>query len=72
MKGLTDNQNEMYDLIKYYIKKEGYAPSIRELGELLELKSTQTVHSRLKILENKGIIKIVPNISRGIVLINKK
>ncbi len=68
---LTPKQQEIYDLIKGHIKNEGYAPSTKELCVLLGIKSTSTVHGRLKILEMKGLIKIIPNTSRGIVLLEE-
>ena len=33
-----------------------YAPTMREIGLLVGLSSTQSIHRRLKVLESKGMI----------------
>jgi len=50
----------MQDKILAYIQQEicnrGYAPSVREIGEAVGLKSTSTVHGHLTRLEKKGLL----------------
>ena len=53
----TDKQQKVLDYVKEQIKKEGYAPSVREICKALDLKSTSTVHGYLSRLEKKGLIQ---------------
>lgn len=43
--------------IKNYIKQHGYAPSVREIGEGVGLKSTSSVHAHLQNLLKMGKIE---------------
>ena len=54
---LTRMQQEIYDFIAVAVEREGYAPSVREIGAALGLKSPSTVHFHLKHMEEKGAIK---------------
>ena len=53
----TYKQQKVLDYVKEQIKKEGYAPSVREICKALDLKSTSTVHGYLSRLEKKGLIQ---------------
>ena len=53
----TDKQQRVLDYVKEQIKKDGYAPSVREICKALDLKSTSTVHGYLARLEKKGLIQ---------------
>ena len=53
---LSRMQQRVYDYIAESIARQGYAPSVREIGEALGLKSPSTVHFHLKHLEELGII----------------
>lgn len=53
---LTDKDIETYNVIKDYMLESGFCPSIRELKTLLHKGSTQTIHSRLKHLEDYGLL----------------
>lgn len=55
-RGLTDRQSGILDFILATLKKKGYPPSIREIGDAVGLSSSSTVHSHLKALEIKGFI----------------
>lgn len=57
METLTDRQNEILDTIKKYIAKNGYPPTVREIGTILNLSSPATTHFHLNRLEKKGYIK---------------
>ena len=56
-KKLTRRQKEILDYLKSTIRKRGYPPSIREICEALNLRSSSTVHNHLCNLEEKGYIK---------------
>ena len=53
----TDKQQRVLDYVREQIKKDGYAPSVRDICKALDLKSTSTVHGYLSILEKKGLIQ---------------
>ena len=53
----TDKQQKVLDYVKEQIKREGYAPSVREICKALDLKSTSTVHGYLSRLEKKVLIQ---------------
>lgn len=57
MEALTDRQNQILDTIKKFIAKNGYPPTVREIGALLNLSSPATTHFHLNRLESKGYIK---------------
>ena len=51
-----DTQQRILDYIEKYIEVNGYAPSVREIGQAVDLKSTSTVHGHLNRLEKKGLL----------------
>jgi repressor LexA len=54
--GLTKRQAEIYDFIRSYTEREGYPPSIRDIGRNFGIRSTNGVSDHLKALERKGKI----------------
>ncbi|MDV4151629.1 transcriptional repressor LexA [Clostridium sp. AL.422] len=73
---VRDKQLEIYDFLKIYTENKGYPPSVREICEAVNLRSTSTVHGHLKRLEKKGLIKRDPTKPRALEIIemsnNKK
>lgn len=61
-----DKQKEVYEFLKQYTESKGYPPSVREICEAVELRSTSTVHGHLKRLEKKGLIKRDPTKPRAL------
>ena len=57
--------------IKGYWKEHGFAPSVREIMNDLEISSTSVVVYRLELLEKYGQIKRTKNISRSIVVVGE-
>ena len=53
----TDMQARIYETIVQMIQEQGYAPSVREIGEAVGLKSPYSVHFHLKKLEEAGLIE---------------
>jgi repressor LexA len=72
----SDKQLEIYEFLKIYTENKGYPPSVREICEAVNLRSTSTVHGHLKRLEKKGLIKRDPTKPRALEIIemsnNKK
>ena len=61
---LTIKQQVVYDFIRKEIKRNGYAPSVREICDGIGLSSTSTVHAHLETLKKKGYIKRFPSKNR--------
>ena len=57
MEKLTDRQKDILDVIKQAIAKNGYPPTVREIGAKLGLSSSATTQFHIKKLEEKGYIK---------------
>ena len=66
---MTDKDREMYNIIMLYIAQNGYSPTIRELCKISGLRSTSTVHSRLKKLESLGKIQKLTECPRSITVV---
>ena len=50
MEKLTDRQEEILQIIKQLIAKNGYPPTVREIGAKAKLNSPATIHFHLKKL----------------------
>ena len=66
---MTEKQKKLYEAIKSFIEVNGYAPTIRELNVITNIKSTATTHSKLLQLKKKGFITYVEGKSRTIKII---
>ncbi len=67
MTGLTERQLEVLRFIGRQIDDAGYPPTIREIGEALEIRSTNGVNDHLKALERKGYLTRDPAKSRALI-----
>ena len=65
---LTHMQQKIYDYIAACIQKQGYPPSVREIGDAVGLRSPSTVHFHLKHLEEAGVISKGAGKGRAIAL----
>lgn len=52
-----NSQRRILEFIKKEIELKGYPPSVREICEAVNLKSTSTVHGHLEQLEKRGLIR---------------
>lgn len=66
MNNLTEKQNAIFEYIKDKISQTGVAPSVREIGEAVGLRSTSSVQYNLNALEEAGYIKRDANLKRTI------
>ncbi|PYZ98107.1 repressor LexA [Alteribacter lacisalsi] len=66
MTKLSRRQQDILEYIKDEVKKKGYPPSVREIGEAVGLASSSTVHGHLSRLEKKGLIRRDPTKPRAI------
>lgn len=67
----TDKQQRVLNFVNEEIIKNGYAPTVREICEALNLRSTSTVHGYLARLEKKGLIQKNALKPRTIRVVNK-
>ena len=67
---LTARQKAVYAFITETLRERGYPPTVREIGEYFNMKSTGSVRDHLGALEKKGFIRRIANTSRGIELVN--
>ena len=63
---LTERQREIYDFIRAAIDKRGMPPTIREIGEEFDIRSTNGVEGHLAALERNGFITRERGKSRGL------
>ena len=66
---LTKRQKEIYDFLREYLEREGYAPSLEEIGAHFGLSSVATVHKHVQNLVAKGLLRKTWNRSRSIEII---
>jgi repressor LexA len=66
---LTERQLNIVQAIRDTIEKRGFPPSLREIGDAVQLKSTSAVSHQLAALEAKGVLRRDPGRSRAIELL---
>ena len=71
MDELSGKQKRVYLYIKSYIEENGYPPTVREICEAVQVKSTSTAHGYLTRLEKKGFIKRDTSRPRAIGLLDE-
>lgn len=54
---ITNKQKQILEYLKQQIMDKGYPPSVREICEAVNLKSTSSVHAHLSTLEKNGYIR---------------
>jgi repressor LexA len=72
MNKVSKRQQEILEYIKDEVRKKGYPPSVREIGEAVGLASSSTVHGHLSRLEKKGYIRRDPTKPRAIEVLDLK
>ncbi|MBW3596785.1 MAG: repressor LexA, partial [Planctomycetes bacterium] len=65
---LTDKQLAVYEFIRDGIRKRGYGPTVRDIGEAFNIRSPNGVMCHLRALEVKGFIRRGKNKARAIEL----
>lgn len=67
---ITKKQEEILEYIKSQIISRGFPPSVRDICEAVDLKSTSSVHSHLETLEKNGYIRRDPAKPRAIEIVD--
>lgn len=65
MNGLTLKQEEILGFLRLFVQKNSYWPSIREIQQHFNFRSTNAVAGHLRALEKKGAISHVPGQARA-------
>ncbi len=63
---LTPRRRQILEFIERHTQKFGYPPTVREIGEGVQLSSPSTVHAHLKQLEKSGFIRREGMLTRAI------
>ncbi len=63
---LTARQQQVLEFIDQEVRRRGYPPSVREIGEAVGLSSSSTVHAHLGALQDKGYLRRDPTKPRAI------
>lgn len=65
---LTDRQRQCLDFIRKYRSEKGYAPSIREIGRTMGIRSTNGVNDHIAALRRKGYLEMAGRevVARGL------
>ena len=66
---LTARQREILNLIQNAIERTGFPPTRAEIAAELGFRSVNAAEEHLQALARKGVIEMVPGISRGIRLL---
>jgi repressor LexA len=66
MTDLTDRQRQVLEFIDAELRRRGYPPSVREIGEAVGLSSSSTVHAHLAALQDKGYLTRDPTKPRAL------
>lgn len=67
---ITEKQSQILEYIKSEIINKGYPPSVRDICQAVQLKSTSSVHSHLETLEKNGYIRRDPTKPRTIEILD--
>ena len=67
MEEITDRQKEILTFIQRTTEERGFPPTIREIGEEMDIRSTNGVNDHLKALERKGFLTRGEQQSRSLV-----
>jgi len=69
---LTGRQQEIWNFLVDYVDRQGYPPTVREIGEAVGLASPSTVHAHLANLERAGLLRRDPTKPRALELTGRQ
>ena len=68
---VTAKQRRIFEFIRRVIDSNQEPPTIAEIGQQFQMRSSASVHAVLTALEREGLIKRTPNVSRGIQIVQQ-
>lgn len=69
---VTAKQRRVFEFIRRYVESNHEPPTIAEIGRQFQMSSSASVHAILIALEREGLIKRIPNVSRGIQIVEQQ
>lgn len=69
---VTAKQRRVFDFIRRYLESNHEPPTIAEIGRQFQMSSSASVHAILIALEREGLIKRIPNVSRGLQIVEQE
>jgi repressor LexA len=69
---VTFRQRQVFEFLVRYMEIHKQPPTIAEIGKHFKMSSSASVHAILSALEREGLIKRIPNISRGIEIVKQE
>jgi len=69
---VTHRQRQVYEFISRFMELQKQPPTIAEIGKHFKMSSSASVHAILSALEREGLIKRIPNVSRGIEVVKQE
>jgi len=69
---VTHRQRQVYEFISRFMELQKQPPTIAEIGKHFKMSSSASVHAILSALEREGLIKRIPNVSRGIEVVQQE
>ena len=71
MNKIEDKINKVYEFTVDYINENGFPPSVRDICNKLNIKSTATAFSYIEKLKQKGLLEKFPQKKRALTLSNR-
>ncbi len=68
---LYPRERQLLDFITQFIGRFGYAPTLKEIGEALNIHSPATVHEHVDRLRQKGFIRKLDGTARGLEIVQE-
>lgn len=69
---IEEKLQKIYEFMQEYSLKNGFPPSMREIRDVMNIKSTATVYDYINRLKNKGLIEKLPQKKRAIIVPSAK
>lgn len=66
-----DRRRAIVRFVKAYVKKNGFAPSVEEIAEGVDLASKTAVRHHLDVLKDEGVITWTPGKYRSLRVLGK-
>ncbi|WP_316549140.1 LexA family protein [Klebsiella michiganensis] len=71
LQNLPPRQQEVFDLLLAFTKKNGYPPTNRELANLIGVRSANAIAEHIRALERKGFVSVARGVARGITVVGQ-
>jgi len=69
---ITARQRQVFEFINRYLEIHKQPPTIAEIGRQFKMSSPASVHNIISTLEREGLIRKIPNVSRGMEIVRQE